>query len=300
MPDRIPIQELGFDVSGGRLAAFHLGAGRASAPLVLAVHGITANSHAWLPVARALDGQARVLAPDLRGRGLSNGLPPPYGAAAHAADLLAVLDRLEVEQAVLVGHSLGAYIVARFAADHPQRVHAAVLVDGGLTIPGSQGADPQAFADVFLGPAIARLKLTFANRQEYHEWWGRHPAFADCDVAEEDLAAYADHDLVGEEPDMHSSVAERAVRGDVAELAEMGRAAHRLEVHATLVTAPRGLLDDPRPMQPIELAQEWVAEDPRRRTASLVPDVNHYTITLGAAGASAVARAIAGVLPTRA
>ena len=297
MPDSMPIVEFGVEVSGGRLAAFRLGAERPSAPVVLAVHGITGNSRAWLPVARAIDGQASVVAVDLRGRASSNALPPPYGVAAHTADLLAVVDRLEVERVVLAGHSLGAYLVAHFAVAHPARVHAAVLVDGGLTIPGSEGVDPQEFADAFLGPALARLRLTFASRQAYREWWREHPAFATGEIADEDLAAYADYDLIGTEPELHSSVAEAAVRADAGELAELGRAAHRLEVRAQLLCAPRGLLDDPNPMQPIELARSWVQGDPRRRAARLIEGVNHYSITLGATGARAVAQALAGSLP---
>jgi pimeloyl-ACP methyl ester carboxylesterase len=293
----MPIWELDVDVAGGRLAAFRLGAERASAPLMLAVHGITANSRAWLPVARALDGRASVVAVDLRGRAASNGLPGPYGMAAHVNDLIAVLDHLDSERAVVVGHSMGAYVAARFGADHPQRVHTLVLVEGGLTVPGSENIDPQTFADALLGPAIARLRLTFPTRQAYRGWWREHPAFADSDVADEDLVAYADHDLTGSEPQLRSSVAEAAVRADVGELAEMGRPAHRLEIRTRMLVAPRGLQNDPHPMQPLELAQAWAQEDPRRRHASLVPDVNHYTITMGTAGAAAVAETVAAGLP---
>lgn len=297
MSHSAPVHELGVEVSGGRLAAFRLGAERASAPLVIAVHGITANSRAWLPLARALDGRASVVAVDLRGRGASNRLPGPYGTAAHAADLLALADLLEAQDVVVVGHSLGAYIVARFAVEHPQRVHTAVLVDGGLAIPGSDGVDPQVFADGFLGPALARLKLTFPSRQAYYDWWRGHPAIANSDVADADLIAYADHDLIGSEPELRSSVLEQAVRGDAGELSEGTRSAHRLEVRAKLLCAPRGLLNEPDPMQPFEHARAWAAEDPRRREATLIPDVNHYTITLGAAGAAAVADVVAASLP---
>jgi len=292
----IPIDQLDVEVSGGKLAAFRLGEQPPGAPLVVMVHGITGNSRAWLPVARALDERARVVALDLRGRGASNELPPPYGMAAHTSDLLALLDQLGAERVVLAGHSLGAYIVAHFAVAHPSRVDSAVLVDGGLPIPGSEGVEPQAFADAFLGPAIARLRLTFANREEYRAWWRKHPAFANDDISGADLDAYADHDLVGSEPELRSSVAEPAVRADAGELAQLGRAAPQLAVRAHLLCAPRGLLDDPNPMQPIAHAQAWAAQGPQLRTATLIADVNHYTITLGAAGASAVARTIADVL----
>jgi pimeloyl-ACP methyl ester carboxylesterase len=284
-------------VEGGKLAAFAIRArgGRGSAaspPKVLAVHGITATSRAWLAVARELDGRAELVAPDLRGRGRSNGLGGPCGIASHVRDLLAVLDRFELDRTLLVGHSLGAYIVARLAVDHPERVSALVLVDGGLTIPGIEGVDPQEFLDAFLGPALARLKLAFPTREAYHEWWRRHPAVAGGDVLDEDLVAYADHDLIGEEPELRSSVSEASVRGDAAEMLEMGKPAHRLTVPAQLLCAPRGLLNDPNPMQSLAVVQAWASEAPSRRQAIAVPGVNHYTIVMGAAGAAVVAGAI--------
>jgi pimeloyl-ACP methyl ester carboxylesterase len=289
MLERVAVEPMQVDVAGGGLAAFRLGSASHDAPLVVAVHGITATSRAWLPVARALAGGVAVVAVDLRGRGASNALPPPYGTAAHVADVLALLDHLRLERAVLAGHSLGAYVVARLADEHPQRVRRAVLVDGGLTIPGSEAVEPQQFADAFLGPALARLRQTFRSREEYHDWWRRHPAFAASDVADEDLVAYADHDLVGEPPELRPAATEAAVRADAGELATLGVPAHRLTVDVTLLRAPRGLLNDPSPMQPTAVAQAWAAEDPDRRRTSLVPGVNHYTITLGAAGAAAVA-----------
>jgi len=292
MPEPIATEALSIEVGGGRLAAFRFGSPAVGAPPVVAVHGITGSSRAWLPVARALGGRADLVALDLRGRGASNSLPPPYGVAPHVADVVAVLNHLAVDRAVIAGHSLGAYVVARLAAEQPDRVGTALLVDGGLTIPGSEGVDPQQFADAFLGPAMARLKLTFPTREAYHKWWRAHPALAHSDVADEDLVAYAEHDLDGAAPEFRSAVSEQAVRADAGELATLGEAAWRLSVNAKLLCAPRGLLDDPHPMQPFELARAWAADDPGRREATLVPDVNHYTITLGAAGALAVADAM--------
>ncbi|MBV9197975.1 MAG: alpha/beta hydrolase [Solirubrobacterales bacterium] len=279
-------------VAGGSLATFRFEGPRRGLPTVLAVHGMTASSQGWRAVTRALSGRVSVVAPDLRGRGRSNGLPGPYGMAAHARDMLAVLDHLGLERAVLVGHSLGAYIIARAAAEHPDRVAAVVLVDGGLPIPSSRGADPQRFIESFLGPSLARLQMTFGSREDYRTWWRRHPAFAAGDIDDADIVAYADHDVVGKPPALRSSVSEEAVRGDAAELFTMGEPAHRLAVPATLVCAPRGLLDDPNPMQPVELVQAWAAEAPNQRRMLPVPDVNHFTIALGRAGAGAVAATI--------
>ncbi len=256
--------------------------------MAVALHGITSNSRTWLAVARALGDRAALIATDLRGRGESRELPGPYGLDVHAADTLALLDHLGLDRALLVGHSLGAYIVARFAVLHPERVRALVLVDGGLPIPGGQDLD----LDEFLGPALARLSLRFADRESYRAWWREHPAFRTGDFTAEDLDAYADHDLVGD----RSSVVEQAVRDDSAALLELPPAAYDVPLPATLLCAPRGLVDDPNPMQPMSVARPWADADPERRSATLVPDVNHYTLVFGARGASAVADAIADAL----
>jgi pimeloyl-ACP methyl ester carboxylesterase len=280
-------------VAGGSLAVYRLGS---ADPVVPAVHGITSNSHAWLAVARALEDRASLAALDLRGRGESADLPGPYGVAAYARDLLVVLDRLGLEQTVVVGHSLGAYIVGRLAADHPERVRAAVLVDGGLTIPGAHQADPQTFIDGFLGPVLARLRERFRSREAYHDWWRAHPAFRGGMVADRDIVPYAEHDLTGVEPELRSSVVEDAVRTDADEVLGVGEAAHRLTVPATLLCAPRGLFDEPNPMQPLELVREWAAEDPDGRRAVQVPDANHYTILFSERGARTVAETVRGYL----
>jgi lipase len=283
-------------VPGGALALFRLGTGPGTAEPVIAVHGITANSHAWLAVDRALEGRAALLAVDLRGRGDSHALPPPYGMEAYARDLLAVLDACGLERAVLVGHSLGAYAVARFAADHPERVRAAVLVDGGLTNPGLEDVDPEPFLAAFLGPAMARLEMTFPTPEAYHDWWRAHPAFAQSDVANQDLIAYADHDLGGEAPELRSTVAREAVRADAHELFEIGNPALRLTVPAELLRAPRGLQNDPTPMIDAGVARAWAEAAPDLRRVAEVPLVNHYTIVMGATGAGAVAQAIVRAL----
>lgn len=287
----VPVSRIDVPVSGGSMAAFRLGVADPGAPLVLAAHGLTSNSRSWLPVARELAGRVQLVAVDLRARGESRTLPGPFGMARHSADLLAVLDHLGAERAVLAGHSMGAYVVARLGADRPDRLAAAVLVDGGLALPGAEEADPQDFLDVFLGPSIERLRRRFESREDYRSFWRKHPALSGANVDEEGLAAFADHDLVGEPPALRSSVVEEAVRADGAELSGIGDAADGLAAPATMLRAPRGLQDGPDPMLPADSAAAWASRAPDRREVVEVPDVNHYTITLGP-GARAVAEAM--------
>ncbi|HEX4011524.1 MAG TPA: alpha/beta fold hydrolase [Solirubrobacteraceae bacterium] len=287
MTERVDVE-----VAGGRLATFRLGAQRPDAPLVLAIHGITSTSRTWLAVARALGDRAALIAVDLRGRGRSSELPPPFGLDAHVADMLAVLDHVGLERAVVTGHSLGAYIAARLAVRRPDRVDRLILVDGGLTIPESRDVDPERFMADFLGPTLARLRMTFPDPAAYVDWWRAHPAVATADIDAGDLEEYATHDLAGEPPQLRSSVNPEVVRDDGLDL--FGDPdAERLTVPAVLLCAPRGMVDDPNPMQPLTLVERWAAADPRRRRAIPVPDVNHYTIAWGAHGSQMVADAIA-------
>ncbi len=277
-----PVASLAVPVPGGRLGVVRLGVAPPGAPVVLALHGITANSRGWLAVAAALAGRAELVAVDLRGRGASRSLPGPYGFAAHTGDVLAVLEALALERPVLVGHSLGAFLAAHIAARHPERLGAVLLVDGGLPLPravqpadpqaaDAQPADPRALEQGALAPALARFALRFASREECVAWWRRHPALGGDDVDAETLAAYAEHDLIGAPPELTPSACREAIAVDAAEVAAAGADAAALEVPARMLVAPRGMLDGPDPLQPLELAQAWAAADPARRSVALFP-----------------------------
>ncbi|WP_223691453.1 alpha/beta fold hydrolase [Leifsonia poae] len=182
---------------------------------LLAVHGITANHRSWSLVADALPG-TRVIAPDLRGRGRSNTLPGPFGLIDHADDLARLLDGLEVDRAVVAGHSMGGFVGVRFAERHPDRVASLVLVDGGLPLPPPPGIPPEEAAAAALGPAIERLGMCFASRDDYAQFWRRHPGLGP--YWNEAVADYVDYDLTGEEPELHPSAASEAVAANVLEL----------------------------------------------------------------------------------
>src|SRR3954463_2470409 len=84
-------------------------------PVVIAVHGITANALSWAAVARELAGRVRLVAPDLRGRAGSAHLPGPYGMGTHAADMIALADHLGVSSVAFAGHSMGGFVVTETA-----------------------------------------------------------------------------------------------------------------------------------------------------------------------------------------
>jgi pimeloyl-ACP methyl ester carboxylesterase len=96
-------------------------------PLVF-IHGWTADRHRWDDQFAHFAVGRRVIRLDLRGHGESTGA----GARTVdelAADVVALLDHLEVDRFVPVGHSMGGMIAQTLALAHPERVERVVLVD---------------------------------------------------------------------------------------------------------------------------------------------------------------------------
>lgn len=102
---------------------------RAGAPVIL-IHGHPFNRSMWTPQAAALTAAGyRVIAPDLRGYGESPVLAGKALLADLADDLVELLDRLDIEQAVVGGVSMGGQIAMEVWLRHPGRVRALVLSD---------------------------------------------------------------------------------------------------------------------------------------------------------------------------
>lgn len=281
---------LEIDVDGGKLAVAHW---PGSGPTLLLVHGISASHMAWSEVVEALPEDAfNVFAPDLRGRGASNGLPGPYGLPRHVDDLCTLLAQVASGPVIYAGHSMGAYIGVVFGATRPAALSRIVLVDGGIALPLPAGLAPEALLEKVLGPALARLRLEFPNRAAYQDFWREHPAFADPAAWNRHVEAYFDYDLIGEPPHLKSRVIEEAVRADGLDpmRADMVTMIDRVAVPMLMLTAVRGLLNQPDPLMPVAAVKAKVAAIPHLSWQE-IPDTNHYSITLGQ-GASAVAKAI--------
>src|SRR4030043_2342094 len=130
---------------------------------ILCSHGITANCRSWDCLAAALADRHQIMSMDLRGRGFSDKPPTGYSIDHHCQDILAVLDDLHIEQAVLMGHSLGAFISLVFAARSPERMDRLILVDGG----GRLSAQNRIKVFAGIKPALDRLGQVFSSPEEY-------------------------------------------------------------------------------------------------------------------------------------
>ncbi len=269
---------LAVDVPGGRLHAAVWGPPAApDVPTVLLLHGITGSYMAWNGFVGALP-DVRLIVPDLRGRGASAAMAGPYGMARHADDMAALLDAAGVGQAVVVGHSMGAFVALVMARRHPERVSRLVLIDGGFPLPVPEGVPVEALLQAVIGPAIDRLKMTFPSREAYRDFWRAHPALAGgwSRVVE----AYVDYDLVGEPPALRSRVNAEAVNGDGADSltgADLPDAVMHRTRPGVLLAAEFGMLGAPPPLYPQELIDTWLASS-EGLTARRIAGVNHYTI----------------------
>jgi pimeloyl-ACP methyl ester carboxylesterase len=102
---------------------------------------------------------------------------------------------------------------------------------------------------------------------------------------------YVDYDLTGEEPVLRPATRYQAMADDTAELhrgASLLKALEELAVPTLVLRAPRGLLNEPGGLYAPGYLDAWAEKLPALEVRE-IPDVNHYTIIMGAAGAAAVA-----------
>ena len=145
----------------GALEMFYLDApGGKDAPVVVLLHGLSANANSFAGIiAAGLSPAFRVIAPDLRGRARSGKPESGYEMADHARDVIALLDALGLERVVLGGHSFGGYLAIFIAANYPERVSKLVVIDAAISSHPRIG--------VLLKPSLDRLTKTYASADDY-------------------------------------------------------------------------------------------------------------------------------------
>lgn len=148
--------------------------------VIVLLAGLGGNAHAFDSLAPALARRHRVLAITRRGYG-SSGKPPPASDASYApatlvADLLAVLDALQVPRIILAGHSIAGNELTLFAGSHPRRVRGLVYLDTTFDYLASGGYEPPIptpFDEPQPGPAdLASMAASIAYARRINkQWW---------------------------------------------------------------------------------------------------------------------------------
>ena len=247
------------DAAGLRLHVRDSGppAGKPGAPTVILLHGFGSSLHTWEPWAQALAGELRVVRFDQPGAGLTGADPTgDYSDERGMHVLLALMDRLGIARASLVGHSMGGRLAFRFAAAHPGRVNKLVLVaPDGFASPGFEyDKAPEV-------PAVARL-MRYALPKVLLRM-SLEPAYADTRLMTEEIVTR-----------YHDMMLAPGVRGAL--LARMAQMTLR-EPTAVLKTinAPTLLVwGDKDAMIPVANAQDYLRALPDARLVTL-PGVGH-------------------------
>ena len=128
--------------------------GESENPRLLLLHGLFGSATNWGSIARKLAGHYHVLVPDLRNHGQSPH-DPEHSYDAMVIDVIGLLDRYDISQAEIVGHSMGGKVAMQLALHHPQRVRELVVVD---IAPVTYAHDFQSVLDAFDAVDLLSLK----------------------------------------------------------------------------------------------------------------------------------------------
>jgi pimeloyl-ACP methyl ester carboxylesterase len=239
---------------------------------ILCIHGITANSRFWDCLASALAPHHRVIAMDLRGRGLSDKPPKGYSIKHHCKDISALMNDQGLERPVLMGHSLGAFISLVFAARHPERVDRLILVDGGGKLTKAQRAK------FFVGikPSLDRLGQIFPSLETYLSQMKQTPYLQPWNSY---METYFHYEIENVQGGVRSRVHPKHIEEEARNLAKVDSREFYKKVKAPtlILRATKGLLAEDDLLLPEDVVDRMVREIPNARKVD-IEGANHYSI----------------------
>jgi pimeloyl-ACP methyl ester carboxylesterase len=241
---------------------------------ILCVHGITANCRCWDVLAAALAPEYRVLAMDLRGRGRSDKPPEGYALEYHLRDINCLLDDLGIDRAVIMGHSLGAFIGLAFAAENRDRVDRLILVDGGGDLSKAQ------MDKVFTGikPALDRLGRVFPSAGEYLDKMKEAPYIHPWSAA---IETYYRYEIEEVEDGVRTNIDPAHIQEEAANIRKLDCAPFYPEIicKVLILRAPKGLFSLDDLLLPQDVIDKMMQEIPDVRRFN-VEGTNHYGIVM--------------------
>ncbi|WP_136360703.1 alpha/beta fold hydrolase [Desulfatibacillum aliphaticivorans] len=239
---------------------------------ILCIHGITANCRCWDVFAGLLAPARQVMAMDLRGRGYSDKPDHGYSMDYHTKDIKCLLDDLGFEKAVIMGHSLGAFIGLAFAAEYPEYTDRLVLVDGGGDL------SPEQFEEVFKGikPALDRLGQIFDSEEAYMEKMKAAPYLHPWSEA---IETYCRHELEAADGGVRTNIDAAHIAEEAANVRLLQCADYygKVQCPVLILRATEGLLSDKDLLLPEDVADRMTRQIPDAEMFE-VEGVNHYGI----------------------
>jgi lipase len=265
------------------LAIWRSGSGEDPA---ICLHGITAQHRTFNAAARYLASSRSLVGVDLRGRGDSEKPESGYGLEVHARDVIRVLDHLGLEDAVIVGHSMGGFVALQTAVSFPSRVRALVLLDSGWprveAAPEEMSEEQKQEAGAIeegLERAFRRLDMTFESPEDYLNFWFPNQNLR-LDDLPPDLADYYLYDLAqvegGYSPKASRAAAEEdssSVSSDAPTLEEL----RGVGCPVALVRASEGFFPGADPLVSDDI-RDAMAGALDLRSDTVVDGANHYTM----------------------
>jgi pimeloyl-ACP methyl ester carboxylesterase len=256
----------------GHGVAINIATWEGKAGPIICIHGITANCRCWDGLARSLSPAYRVLAMDLRGRGRSEKPASGYALTFHVQDIRSLLDDLRIDRAVIMGHSLGAFIGLAFAAEHPERTAKLILVDGGGDL------SPEQMGKVFAGikPSLDRLGRVYPDAEAYLLKMRQAPFIQPWSPAIENYYRYEIEDTDG---GVRTNIAPAHIAEEAENLRKAACAPYyaRVRCEVLILRATDGLLSDDDLLLPAEAVNRMRREIRKARIVN-VAGVNHYGI----------------------
>ena len=180
------------ELNGLRVHYKRMGEGE---PVFILLHGFAANLFSWHKVADSFAQHGLVISYDRPAFGLTERPfewegQNPYAPEAQVALLIALLDALEVRQAILVGHSAGGTVALNAALAHPERVQALILVDAAVY---TSGGAPEWLKPLLRTPQMRHLGHLFARLLQARGQQLIEMAWHDSStLTAEDLAGYTE------------------------------------------------------------------------------------------------------------
>ena len=239
---------------------------------ILCIHGITANCRCWDVMAEAITPDHRVVAIDLRGRGLSGSPPTGYSIEHHCRDIRKLLDDLGLERTVLMGHSLGAFISLAFGAQYPERIDRIILVDGGGKL--SEEQREKVFAGI--KPSLERLGKVFPSFQHYLNLMKEAPFLRPWSPA---LETYYQHEVEEVDGGVRSRVQPEHIQEEALNLRKVDVSQFYPEIQCSvlILRATEGLLSQDDILLPEEVVERMLREISDASRVDL-DGTNHYSI----------------------